>query len=76
MNKDILAGKWTEVRGKLKARWGRLTDDDLTRIEGHAEELAGVLQQRYGLAKEQAQKDSKAFLAGFEAGVRARPQDL
>jgi len=62
MNQDTLKGKWHEVKGRLKARWGRLTDDDLKRVEGRAEELIGVLQQRYGLAKAQAEKDAKAFL--------------
>ena len=61
MNEDTLKGKWHEVKGQLKARWGRLTDDDLKRVEGRGEELAGVLQQRYGLAKEQAEKDCKTF---------------
>ncbi len=62
MNKDTVNGKWTEVKGRIKARWGKLTDNDLTLIEGRAEELGGLLQQRYGLAREQAEKDSKAFL--------------
>ncbi len=62
MNKDILAGQWTELKGQIKSRWGRLTDDDFMRLEGHHEELAGVLQKRYGLAREQASKDSKEFL--------------
>ncbi|HTE05217.1 MAG TPA: CsbD family protein [Planctomycetota bacterium] len=61
MNNDTLKGKWHEVKGRLKARWGRLTDDDLQRVEGRGEELVGILQQRYGLARERAEKDCKAF---------------
>jgi uncharacterized protein YjbJ (UPF0337 family) len=66
VNKAILKGRWTEAKGMLKRRWGRLTGDDLTRIEGRQEELAGILQRRYGLAKEQADKDSKAFFAAHD----------
>lgn len=56
MNKDQLAGKWNELKGQAKVRWGRLTDDDLTSAEGHTEKLAGRIQERYGLAREEAQK--------------------
>ncbi|MCB9897896.1 MAG: CsbD family protein [Planctomycetes bacterium] len=71
MNKDELKGKWTQIKGQLKSRWGRLTDDDLGRIEGRREELAGLLQQRYGLLKEQADKDCKAFFDS--CGSKAAP---
>ena len=69
MNEDTLKGQWHQVKGRLKARWGRLTNDDFKRIEGHAEELVGVLQQRYGLAKEQAEKDSKEFFKSEDSAA-------
>lgn len=72
MNKDIAKGKWNEVKGQLKGRWGRLTDDDLKRVEGRSEELAGVLQQRYGLAKEQAEKECNAFFENCNQGQAAQ----
>lgn len=57
MNKDIFEGKWTEMRGQVKEWWGKLTDDDLDRVEGKSEQLVGLLQQKYGYTKEKAQKE-------------------
>lgn len=58
-NQDILSGKWKQLRGQVKQKWGKLTDDELDRVEGRAEELAGLLQERYGLAREEAKKQLK-----------------
>lgn len=60
-NKDILDGKWKQLRGKVQQKWGKLTDDDLDRINGRSEELEGLLQERYGLAREEARKQLKAM---------------
>jgi len=62
MNKDILQGKRRELKGLVKKRWGKLTDDDLERIEGQAERLVGLLQQRYGYAKEKAEQEYKRVM--------------
>lgn len=56
MNWDIIEGKWNEYKGKAQAQWGKLTDDDLDVINGRRVELAGKIQQRYGLAKEEAER--------------------
>lgn len=56
MNKDQLKGKWTQLKGAAKAKWGELTDDDLTEIEGDTEKLVGKLQERYGIAREEAER--------------------
>ncbi len=61
-NRDILAGKWTQVRGKVKETWGKLTDNDLDRISGHYDELVGLVQQRYGYARDQAEKEVTHFI--------------
>jgi uncharacterized protein YjbJ (UPF0337 family) len=53
-NQDILQGEWPALKGQVKLRWGKLTDDDLQRFSGKSEELACVLQQRYGYGKAQA----------------------
>ena len=55
VNEDILKGKWKKMRGQVKRWWGRLTDDDLDRIGGSLDELAGTLQERYGYAREEAE---------------------
>ena len=51
MNMDQLKGDWKQIQGKVKAKWGKLTDDDMTVIEGKRDELAGKIQERYGMAK-------------------------
>jgi len=56
MNSDQLKGKWKQVKGSVKERWGKLTDDDLDVIDGQSEQLIGVIQERYGVAREAAQK--------------------
>lgn len=61
MNKDQAAGGWKELKGKLKQQWGKLTDDDLTVLEGTSDELSGRIQKRYGIAKEEAQKQIDDF---------------
>jgi len=59
---EILLGKWHELKGKAKQKWGKLTDDDVTRMGGRMEELAGVLQQRYGYDKAQAEQEINHWL--------------
>lgn len=55
MNSDVIKGKWKQLTGKIKERWGDLTDDDLQAADGHAEYLVGKLQERYGWSKERAE---------------------
>lgn len=61
MNKDIIEGKWTEVKGAVKQKWGKLTDDDLAEINGSREMLAGKIQKNYGLARDEVEKQLKAW---------------
>lgn len=62
MNKDIIKGNWREIKGKLKQQWGSLTDDDLTKMQGTYEELAGALQKRYGYQKDKVDSEIEAFI--------------
>lgn len=62
MNWDQIQGNWKQVTGRVKEKWGKLTDDDLTTVAGKRDQLAGVLQSRYGLAKEQAEKELDDFM--------------
>ena len=57
MNRDILEGKWKKVKGTVKEKWGELTDDELDKSAGRFEKLAGLLQERYGYAKDQAERE-------------------
>ncbi|WP_279027121.1 MULTISPECIES: CsbD family protein [Gibbsiella] len=61
MNKDQAGGNWKQFRGKIKEQWGKLTDDDMTIIEGKREQLVGKIQERYGYQKEQAEKEVKSW---------------
>ena len=56
MNKDTFEGNWKQFKGKAKKQWGKLTDDDLDVVEGNKDILAGKLQERYGITKEEAKK--------------------
>jgi len=62
MNKDIVAGHWKELEGKLSQKWAKITGDDTRYLKGTYEELEGLLQQRYGYAKDQADKELDLFL--------------
>ncbi len=57
MNKDIFEGKWKVMRGQAKEWWGELTDDDLEKAGGNAEQIVGLLQQKYGYTREQAEEE-------------------
>ena len=63
MNKDITAGNFKQLKGKIKQQWGKLTDDEIDQMEGNAEILAGKLQERYGLGKDDAERQAKEFRA-------------
>lgn len=65
MNEDKLKGQWKQLHGKLKSRWGRLTDDDIDVANGNAEYLVGKLQERYGIAKDEAMKQLRDFNSGL-----------
>ncbi|MFP5480202.1 MAG: CsbD family protein [Alphaproteobacteria bacterium] len=62
MNNDQIAGKWKQLKGEAKIMWGRLTDDDLDIAEGHADKLAGKVQERYGKTREEAEAEVRRFL--------------
>jgi uncharacterized protein YjbJ (UPF0337 family) len=57
MNNDVFEGKWKQIRGKAKVWWGKLTDDDLDKVEGNYEKLVGLLQEKYGYTREEAEEE-------------------
>jgi uncharacterized protein YjbJ (UPF0337 family) len=61
MNQDEIAGKWKQAKGKIKDQWGKLTDDDLTMLEGNRDQLIGKVQERYGIAREEAERQVREF---------------
>ena len=61
MNQDRIQGRWKLLKGKLKEQWGRLTDDDLDVIAGRRDQLLGRIQQRHGLARDEADQQGRAW---------------
>ena len=61
MNWDRIKGNWKQVAGKAKVQWGKLTDDDLEVVAGRRDQLAGKIQERYGVAKDEAEKPRTAW---------------
>ena len=64
--KDILLGKWHELKGQVRQQWGKLSDDDLVRLSGKTEELVSVLRQRYGYGRAQAEIEINNWLRDHE----------
>jgi uncharacterized protein YjbJ (UPF0337 family) len=71
MNSDQMAGKWKQMKGAAKQKWGKLTDDDLDVIAGQRDMLVGKLQERYGIAKEEAQKRADEWWKTADQSNRA-----
>ncbi|WP_029032484.1 CsbD family protein [Salinarimonas rosea] len=65
MNSEQFRGNWNQIKGRAKQQWGKLTDDDLTRVEGHRDELVGRIQERYGIAKDEADRQVSDWERGL-----------
>jgi uncharacterized protein YjbJ (UPF0337 family) len=74
MNWDQLEGKWKQYSGKAKEKWGKLTDDDLAVIHGRRDQLIGKIQERYGIAKQEAEKQVDEFARSFREATQERPR--
>jgi len=72
MNWDQVEGRWTQVKGAIREKWGKLTDDDLDVIAGKKDRLLGKLQERYGITKEEAEKQLQSWNP-TTGGMRAEP---
>ena len=57
MNRDVLKGQWTQLKGKVREQWGKLTDDEIDQMQGNAEMLIGKIQERYGHSRDEAERD-------------------
>jgi uncharacterized protein YjbJ (UPF0337 family) len=63
MNWDTVKGNWKQMTGKIKEEWGDLTDDDLTEAAGERDQLVGKIQSKYGIAKEDAERQVDSFMS-------------
>lgn len=73
MNWDQIKGDWKQFQGKVKSQWGKLTDDDLTQIDGKKDELVGKLQKYYGHSKEEAEKSINEFIHDVKTQESCKP---
>ena len=78
MNWDTIAGNWKQVQGKARQQWGKLTDDDLELVKGKRDELAGRIQERYGIAKDEAERqiDDWTRSSDFATSEANRPSHV
>ena len=76
MNWDQIEGNWKQFSGKLKEKWGKLTDDDLTLIGGKKDQLVGRIQERYGIKKEEAEKQLDEFYKTHSDPVIAKSKTV
>ena len=70
MNKDVFEGKWKQVRGEARVWWGKLTDDDLDKVGGQFDVFAGLLQEKYGYSREQAEEEIEKRVNEYEAKLK------
>jgi uncharacterized protein YjbJ (UPF0337 family) len=70
MNSDILQGKWRQLKGEARTQWGKLTDDDLDQVQGQAEKLVGLVQERYGYNRDQAQREVDTWVQRYGSTVQ------
>jgi uncharacterized protein YjbJ (UPF0337 family) len=70
MNWDQVEGKWKQYKGQMKEKWGKFTDDDLNVIDGRREQLVGKIQERYGTAKAEAEKQADEFVKALKVEQR------
>ncbi len=75
MNSDILKGKWSQIKGDMKKSFGKLTDDDMMVIEGDATKVSGLLQERYGYTREEAEKHWNEFTKRYEDDVQSAKEE-
>jgi uncharacterized protein YjbJ (UPF0337 family) len=76
MNRDIAAGKWQQLKGKVKEQWGKLTDDDLTKAEGKYDKLNGLIRERYGYTRERAEEELNRFFDEVVFAGESREPEL
>ena len=75
MNWDQVEGKWKQYKGHIKEKWGRLTDDDIDVINGRRQQLVGKIQERYGLARDAAEKQADEFVKSLRVLNEAEADD-
>ena len=70
MNKDVIQGKWKEIKGELQKSWGNITDDEWEKTKGDSTAIAGLLQQKYGFAKEDASQKVSGLMNKYLSSTK------
>jgi uncharacterized protein YjbJ (UPF0337 family) len=73
MNSDQFKGNWKQLKGKVRERWGQLTDDDLDVIEGRLDQLVGRVQEKYGMARDAAEREVNNWTKQYDHELRDEP---
>jgi uncharacterized protein YjbJ (UPF0337 family) len=76
MNTDVLQGQWKQIRGEMKAWWGKLTDNDLDRVAGKFDVLVGILQERYGYSRERAANEVEERVSAYQAALKESNKEM
>lgn len=74
MNSDQFEGKWKQLKGSVKQRWGKLTDDDVTALSGKKDEFVGKIQERYGITREQAEREADEWARASASEIKQETQ--
>ena len=75
MNWDRIEGNWKQMKGKAREQWGKLTDSDFEQIAGRKDQLVGRIQERYGISKDEAQKQADTWARGQSDDAMREPQE-
>lgn len=76
VNKDTFMGKWNEIKGEIRKKWGQVTDDDFEKAKGDLTAIGGIIQQRYGVAKEEVRSKLDEITNRFKDNIANRETDL
>jgi uncharacterized protein YjbJ (UPF0337 family) len=76
MKPELFTDKWTQMRDEVKQRWSKLTDEDLSKVEGKLDELTGLVQERYDYSREKAVQEVERFLNGYNAKLQAATENV
>lgn len=76
MNTEILEGKWTELKGKIKTKWGKFNDDDIESFKGNLDQLVGKIEKTYGYAKDVAEKEYNDFKTSLQSAKKTASEKI
>lgn len=75
MDKEKMIGNWNEIKGKVKEKFGKLTDDDIMQIQGKRDQLVGAIQKKYACSKEKAESDLNSFMTNLRDAVKFKSEE-